>query len=154
MRRLFVVALVISTAILTACQTATSQVAINVTPTQMIKVEVVHSQAAVTMGLAGRSALADDQGMLFIFDQADRYSFWMKDMKFSLDIIWLNKGKIVSIWPKAPSPNPSQAPTQYQPGQPADMVLEVPAGQVQSWGLKLGQQLNLPPTLDLWRVAR
>ena len=40
-------------------------------------------------GLSGRDNLADDEGMFFVFEKSDIYPFWMKDMKFAIDIIWI-----------------------------------------------------------------
>src|SRR5216683_4936930 len=80
---------------------------INKTPTPKSKVtidnrtfsvEVATTSAQQQLGLSGRGGLAQDQGMLFIFKTADRYPFWMKDMKFPLDIIFINNNKIVQIF--------------------------------------------------------
>lgn len=155
MRRILIVGSLISLSVLlTACQTSNSWTTINITPNQQIKAEVVHSQAAVAKGLSNRSALASDEGMLFVFDEAENYTFWMKDMQFNLDIIWLNQGQIVDIWANAPKPLGGQLPAQYQPVKAADMVLEVLAGQGAIWGLKMGDSLSMPSKLDLLRVAR
>lgn len=144
----------LSFSLLTACQSIGRQVSINITPTQSVKVEVVASELAVSQGLSGRLVLADNEGMLFVFKDSQQRSFWMKDMQFNLDIIWLNKGKIVDIWSNAPKSVLGQIPAQYQSPNPADMVLEVVAGQSSVWGLKIGDTISLPSKLDLLRVAR
>src|SRR5476651_1827173 len=59
-------------------------------------VEVATTSAQQQQGLSGRASLPKNQGMLFIFQTANRYPFWMKDMKFNLDMIFINNNKIVS----------------------------------------------------------
>ncbi len=96
--------------------------------TQLI-VEVVNTAASVTQGLSDRAELGAD-GMLFVFQQSMMPRFWMKEMQFPLDLIWINKKKIVDITHNAPAPDPttplSELPT-YAPSAPVDWVLEVPA---------------------------
>ena len=53
-----------------------------------IKIILAKSDSEKTKGLSGRKDLPKDQGMLFIFDHKDKYGFWMKDMKFPIDIIY------------------------------------------------------------------
>jgi len=95
------------------------------------QVEVAKSESEHVKGLSGRSQLKDDAGMLFIFpDEQVRY-FWMKDMLFPLDIVFIDKeGKIVDIkrdfQPCAPDACPS-----YSSAAPAKYVLEVDAGSME-----------------------
>ncbi len=56
----------------------------------VIQAEVVSRLADLRQGLSGRDSLPTDYGMLFVFPKSDIYEFWMKDMKFPLDIIWIN----------------------------------------------------------------
>ncbi|HEY4511303.1 MAG TPA: DUF192 domain-containing protein [Candidatus Paceibacterota bacterium] len=51
---------------------------------------VADTDATLERGLSGRSALPPDQAMLFVFPEPQIYSFWMKDMKFPIDIAWLD----------------------------------------------------------------
>src|SRR5258708_37457165 len=78
---------------------------INKTPTppakvtidnQIFSVEVATTSAQQQQGLSGRNSLPKDQGMLFVFKTAYRYPFWMHNMKFPLDIIFMRDNKIVS----------------------------------------------------------
>src|ERR1035437_2682069 len=58
------------------------------------------------IGLAKYNKLEQDQGMLFLFANSDYYSFWMKDMKFPIDIIFIQNNKVVDVFNKVPvSPN-------------------------------------------------
>lgn len=138
---------------LVGCQTSQLLVTIKIND-HVIKAEVVKSQAALQQGLSGRTSLAADQGMLFVFDKPGTHSFWMKDMKFPLDIIWLNNGQVVEIWANAPAPAPGQAPASHMPLFSADMVLEIPAGQAAILGLSVGRTVQMPPALDLQAASR
>ena len=105
-------------------------------------VDVANSSVSRARGLSGREPLREDEGMLFIFERPDTYSFWMKGMKFPLDIIWISDGRVVEIsenLPPAIFPNLKT----YSPTQPVNMVLEVNAGTVRSRGIKLGDPLEL-----------
>lgn len=129
-------------------------VEVGVAARTVIHAEVVSSTAALSQGLSGRDGLADDRGMLFLFPEPGYYGFWMRDMRFPIDILWLQGGTVVELWANAPAPNPGQAPARRDPSQLADAVLEVPAGSAARWGLGVGSQVRLPPRLDLERAAR
>src|SRR3990167_703443 len=60
-----------------------------------IKAEVVSSPSDRAQGLSGRPCIEADQGMLFVFEKPGKYPFWMKDMKFPIDIVWINADKKV-----------------------------------------------------------
>lgn len=90
-------------------------------------------------GLSGKTDIPKNQGMVFLFGKADYYSFWMKDMKFSIDIIYLRNKKIVTIYKNAKPPkSPNQSLTIYQPTQPADTVLEINGGLSDQYKFKNG----------------
>lgn len=94
------------------------------------------------LGLMYREEILADQGMLFIFEEEGRYSFWMKNMKFSLDILWLDKGKrIVHIERNVPPCKREPCPS-YPPSIPAMYVLELKAGSVDEHKLKLFDQVD------------
>lgn len=97
-----------------------------------VKVIVADSESERKKGLSVKNSLSENEGMLFIFDKKDTTpSFWMKDMNFAIDIIWINDGKIAQI-DKNAQPPPSSAKdsdlTIYKPKEPIDFVLEVNAG--------------------------
>jgi uncharacterized protein len=60
---------------------------------KILNVEVANTPEKQTQGLSGKEGLTENQGMLFVFNKEGYYGFWMKDMKFSIDIAWLNKDK-------------------------------------------------------------
>ena len=101
-----------------------------------IAVEVVETLAAKKRGLSGRSALADNQGMLFVYIDPGNYSFWMKDMKFAIDIIWIGDDhRIVDITKEL---SPDTFPQTFQPKAPAKYVLEVNSGWADRNLVKIG----------------
>jgi len=105
------------------------------------KVELASTKEQQIKGLMFREKLAEDFGMLFIYEKEDFYSFWMKNMKFPLDIIWANKNKkIVSIKKNIP-PCQSEKCSGYKPLQKAMYVLEVNAGLTDKLNIKIGNNL-------------
>ena len=115
--------------------------------------KAVTAELAVTdeerqRGLMFRQKLASDQGMLFVFDGEDRYSFWMKNTLISLDILWLDKDRrIVHIARNVPPCEADPCPS-YAPDRPGSYVLELAAGAAETYGLKLFDRLDfsLPKT--------
>ncbi len=107
-----------------------------------ITVELATTPAQRVQGLSGRAALAADHGMLFVFPVVDRYGFWMKDMHFPIDIVWIgDNGSIVSV---NESVLPQTYPTNYYPPEPVRLVLELPAGFAASHQLVAGSKITLP----------
>lgn len=94
-----------------------------------ISVTVASTTAAITKGLSGSVSLDQDSGMLFIFNTPERYRFWMPDMNYSLDMIWIGSDmKIVDISRNVPPLLDKSNPIYYRPDVPAQYVLEVNAG--------------------------
>jgi len=77
--------------------------------------------------------------MLFLFDKSGRYAFWMKDMKFPLDFIWIAGDKVVDIDENIP---PDYSGT-LKPETPVDKVLEINAGVCEKYGIKKGDEVRL-----------
>lgn len=104
--------------------------------------EVVNSKTATTQGLSDRKRL-DSDGMLFVYEQKNRYTFWMLRMHFDLDLVWLDDHTIVQIMPNVKAPPPQTPPERLQKytNTPlANFVLEMPSGSVKKMGLKVGDQ--------------
>src|ERR1035437_11182288 len=55
-----------------------------------ISAEVANTPTARQKGLSGRACISQNEGMLFVFPQSGSYPFWMKDMKFPIDMIWIS----------------------------------------------------------------
>lgn len=83
------------------------------------------------LGLSNRKSLPAGQGMLFTIDPPEQSIFWMKDMLYGLDFVWIRDNKVIGVTADAPAPvagtNPSDLPTYQAPGV-VNYVLEVNAG--------------------------
>ncbi|MBU4332361.1 DUF192 domain-containing protein [Patescibacteria group bacterium] len=108
-----------------------------------VKAEVVSSLVSRAQGLSGREFLAQNQGMLFVFDEPARYSFVMREMKFPLDIIFIRNNKIVDFTENLPVPEPGEDSANYTTKEPANYALEVNAGFIQQHELKVGDGVDI-----------
>ena len=110
---------------------------------QNFKVTIAASQKEKEIGLSETKSISKDQGMLFIFNQPAYYSFWMKNMKFPIDIIYINNDTIVTIESNAQPPKDGQKnPVIYTPTKPADKVLEIQAGLSEKYKFKNGDKVK------------
>src|SRR3989344_9248343 len=76
--------------------------------TREFKVEVAGTPLARSQGLSMRDSLGSEEGMLFLFEDLGKHGFWMKDMKFAIDIIWIQEDRIVGFKKNAqPEPDKS-----------------------------------------------
>jgi len=118
---------------------------------ETLRVTVAATEMTRKQGLSGRAGLENDEGMLFVFPRDGKYSFWMKDMRFSIDIIWISAsdrpsrdgsagGRIVYI---APDVSPATYPEDFVSPTPARYVLEVPAGFTGAHGVRVGDIVGL-----------
>jgi uncharacterized membrane protein (UPF0127 family) len=106
-----------------------------------LRVEVADTEAARERGLSGRDNLAEGSGMLFVFPKDDQAGIWMKEMKFSIDVIWLDaSGTVITI---APTVSPDTYPQAFYPAKPARYILEVPAGFAEAHGVAEGDTFVL-----------
>jgi len=107
-----------------------------------IQVEIADTPEKRTKGLSGRNSLDQNKGMLFVFPKGSNATFWMKDMKFDLDIIWIRDSKIVKIDKNVKAPKagtPDNKLTLYKSKQPIDYVLEVNSGFIEKNNIEVGQ---------------
>lgn len=104
----------------------------------LFKARVAHTQAQRDKGLSGVGHLASNEAMLFQFDHSDKWAIWMKDMKIPLDIVWLDGEKKVVYIVKGASPD--DYPKSYVPNDPAQYVVELPAGTVDAKRIKIGSK--------------
>lgn len=115
-----------------------------------IEVDVARTGADRARGLSGRNELAAGRGMLFLHDAPGRHAYWMKDMRFAIDILWLRDGRVVDVAHRVPPPPaglPDGALPVYAPAADADAVLEVSAGfaRIHGWDKGAQARLELPP---------
>lgn len=109
-------------------------------------VEIVDNQAKRAKGLGGRQSLATGAGMLFIFPDEGKHPFWMKDLKFALDFIWIKGDQVIDVTENIPPPAPTQKDASlpiYESKENIDKVLEVNSGTVQRLGIKAGDIVKL-----------
>ncbi len=102
-------------------------------------VEVVDDDLERARGLGGRDGLCEGCGMLFVFDEVGQYGFWMKDMKFDIDILWIKNGEIVYIEKGVSHETPKVV---YNPDVGSDMVLEVDSGAIEEFGIEVGDKIE------------
>ncbi len=96
------------------------------------------------VGLSNRNNMPQDYGMLFTFAAPDYYSFWMRDMKFPIDIIFIRDNRIVTIHSSVQPPkSKDDSLTIYKPEEPANAVLEINAGLTQKYGFKKGDEVKI-----------
>lgn len=104
-----------------------------------VRVELARTSAEQERGLSNRDSLAKDTGMLFVFAEKKPVSFWMKDMRFPLDFVWMLDNKVVdlneNVKPPADPNNPGT--TVITPKSDINYVLEVNAGFIKANGIKV-----------------
>ena len=109
--------------------------------TQIFQIEVARTDAQQEKGLMERDSMPDDHGMIFIFPAEHLQSFWMKNTRFPLDIVFLDgSGKVVSIRSMKAydiTPTSSDAPAQY--------AIEIQKGAASACGVKIGDAVTIPP---------
>jgi hypothetical protein len=109
---------------------------------QTIYVDLAENAAQQDLGLGNRASLGAHQGMLFIFPTDDIHMFWMKDMSFSIDMLWFSAdGTLLYIQPNVA---PSTYPDAFGPNELSRYVLELPANFATTYGIKVGDVATLP----------
>ena len=114
---------------------------------KILNLEVARSLIDRQRGLSGRepATFPSDTGMLFVFGKPGLHEFWMKDMKFPIDIIWLDENlKVIDIkeWAE-PASYYTDPPQNFVPQDLAQYVLETNAGFAESARLKIGTQAEI-----------
>ena len=111
---------------------------------QLIEVELARSREEQARGLSERDSLAWGRGMLFPYEQPAFVSFWMKGMRFDIDIVWIRENHIVGIAEWVPHPPSSEGtPVSVPSPELIDTVLEVPAGYAQAHGWSRGDRVRV-----------
>jgi uncharacterized membrane protein (UPF0127 family) len=99
-----------------------------------------NTEAQRNLGLGGRKSLPENQGMFFIFDEPGDYSFWMKDMQFPIDIIWLDEHGVITHIEKNVAPE--TYPKTFFPGKKSLYVLETNSGYAEKNNLEEGYSID------------
>ena len=107
---------------------------------KILKVDLALTSEEQERGLSGRNELKEDEGMLFVFDYINKHPFWMKDMNFAIDIIWIGENlQVVYIKKNA---QPESYPETFIPPQDAEYVLEVLASFSEKNNLRVGDEVE------------
>lgn len=106
------------------------------------RAEVADTEAKRAQGLSDRSMLEADKAMYFPMPRPAIWSFWMKDMRFPLDIIWIQDGLVVDVDADVPEPATGEYPKTATPSAAADAVLEINAGQAALIGITPGTEVK------------
>ena len=107
-----------------------------------VSVDIASTEATREQGLSGRASLPEGTGMWFVFASDDTWGFWMKDMNFPIDMIWVDlTGRVVSV---AASASPNSYPHVFYPSAPARYVLEVPSGFAAAHDVVAGTTVSIP----------
>lgn len=105
-----------------------------------VEAQVADTPEKKSLGLMHRDSLREGEGMLFVYDKPDTYSFWMKNMLIPLDIIWISEGlKVVEVMRDVPPCKDGSECIPFSPEQPAQYILEVSAGSASKLRIKAGQ---------------
>ena len=105
------------------------------------EVDIAQSFAQRAKGLMFREKLEKNQAMLFIFKTEKKHNFWMKNVSFPLDIIWIDANKKVVFISPNNQPCDNSKCFAIQPKQKAKYVLEINGGMAKEIGIKIGSQL-------------
>lgn len=111
------------------------------TPNGTVFIEIVDTPELRKQGLSGRESIGDDAGMLFVFEaESEDNCFWMKDMRFAIDMVWLDAQKrVVSV---KESIGPETYPKTFCPDEPSLYGLELQATKAKDLGIETGVYLD------------
>jgi len=104
-----------------------------------IEAEIADSSMERSLGLSGRESLDRNRGMFFVLKRNTRPGFWMKDMNFDIDIIWIAGNEIAGIEHSIDHNNQTRF---YYPPKPVNYVLEINAGIAKEADLKIGDRVQ------------
>src|SRR3989344_229602 len=106
--------------------------------------DVADNEELRSKGLSGRNFLVDNSGMIFIFPEKNYYTFWMKDMKFPLDFIWIDDYIIKDITENVFPPVGAELTdiVRVNPGSKINKVIEVSAGTIKKLNLQIGDNVE------------
>ncbi len=137
---LFAVILAAAFTISRGTSLAKTKVSVN---NKTFSVFIAKSDTEKQIGLSGRDKISENEGMIFVFDKSDYYSFWMKEMKFPIDIIYMVNNKVITVVKNANPPDDSKNLKIYQPKEKSDMVLELNAGLAEKYNIKEGTNVKV-----------
>lgn len=111
---------------------------------QTFKLSIAATDQEKQIGLSGKQNLSQDYGMLFPFEKDGYYAFWMKNMKFPIDIIYIRANKVTEVLENVQPPSsPDVNPQILRPKELADTVLEINAGLAKKYNIKKGDAVTI-----------
>jgi uncharacterized membrane protein (UPF0127 family) len=105
----------------------------------VFQARVADTQSEREKGLSGTAYLGQDQALLFVYERDDKWSIWMKDMNYAIDIVWLDKDKKVVYIVKNAKPE-SYPNESFSPNEPARYIVEFAAGTVDKKTINIGDE--------------
>jgi uncharacterized membrane protein (UPF0127 family) len=108
----------------------------------VLSVEIAATPADQQKGLSDRDSMPLDHGMLFVFNSEGMWEFWMKEMRFSLDIIWFDSQKRNVFVEQGLAPCTPEDCPMYTPTVNSMFVLEVNAGFVRAHNVGIGDTFS------------
>lgn len=106
---------------------------------QSLFVEIPATTELQAKGLGGRDTLGDDRGMMWVYPSAQDVTFWMKDMRFGLDFLWIRDGQVIGVTANVPPPKSRTEQLQLiRSPEAVDRVVEVNAGYAATHGITIG----------------
>jgi uncharacterized protein len=140
MKKLKTISLILLILLLSACTNDSIDLKIN---GEDLHVDISADALSRTRGLSGVESLCDNCGMVFIFGEESKYTFWMREMNFPLDILYIQKDEIVEIFKDVQILNDMGEITEIFPNQSADKVLELNAGWCDAHNVQIGDRIEL-----------
>jgi|GEM_PF-1047495 len=110
---------------------------------QTIYLTIAQTAEEKTKGLSSRESMPEDQGMIFLFDKPGKYSFWMKDMLFNLDFIFLKNNQIVDTVSNVSYPKKGETPLAINSRADFDKVIELNQGFIEKFKIEIGNKIQL-----------
>ncbi len=107
-----------------------------------VGVEIADDYLERVQGLSDRRELGEHNGMLFVFSDKQKRSFWMKNMLIPLDIIWIDDGKVIKIYENL-EPEGQNPVNKYSSVLPVNYGLEVNAGFCEEYDVKVGDSVEM-----------
>lgn len=118
---------------------------------QLIVAELASNSVTRARGLSGRASIGINEGMLFVFDNPGKHSFWMKGMNFPIDIIWINEDNIIVGIEKNIEPQKGAIDNllkTYYPKEPIKRALELRAGRSDLFRAGIGDAVRIKPFVE------
>ncbi len=109
----------------------------------VFKVEVADTIEERQLGLSKRYSIAEDGGMLFVYDEKGTYGYWMKDMYFPIDILWIEDNIVVDILKSVVIPSTEKDLVVYYPYKPINKVLEIKSGLSDILNIQIGDKITI-----------